>query len=563
MKKKAKEKRAAKGDIVPADPQNDSDSRGRRGLYGAALTAALLLAALPRLFRLNFDLPEVVWVDSFKFIDQAARMAARGDFQPALLQYPGFYPGLLSVIYRAFGIWNRTGQCLAGYYVTAFFAIGTVAAAWFLAGRIGGLKARFAAAALSALCLTSVVYSRTCSTDCALAFFMTCALALLARPPGNLRGFALAGAFAGLAAGTKFTGLFLLPFLAAAAAWAGFRERSWRSALVRAGVGLGVCAGIFILTTPYFIPLLGPYLHRMAMEARSQAAGMVGQINGSWFDALFSRTPAWETPSLGTSLLANLGAAGLIIAAGAVILALSARAGASALFVAVYLLAYLLVISVPGHIKTPRFHVPALPALYALMGCFIEFAAGRAGRWRRAAFIALLLAVAAVPGMKVLRYLKCLSAPSTNAMARKWAEANIPPGSVVFLAPFYTDDLSALPYRFMAMDRPGKRMFGRPPEGVPDPETLPPYTPEFTRELQDSGVRYLVLNSCFNGAFSPVPENIDRFPRAVAGYKDFLEDLGLRADRVWSVTGWAGGRLGPDIDIYKLRGAGSHAPSLY
>jgi len=84
------------------------------GRYIAPLlfAAALIAAAGARLYKLNFDLPEVVWADSFKFIDQAAGMAARGDFQPSLLQFPGLYPGALAILYRILDLTGRAGQVL-------------------------------------------------------------------------------------------------------------------------------------------------------------------------------------------------------------------------------------------------------------------------------------------------------------------------------------------------------------------------------------------------------------------------------------------------------------------
>lgn len=515
--------------------------------------AVLLTAAFTRLYKINYDLPEVVWADSFKFIDQAARMAARGDFQPTLLQYPGLYPGLLAIIYRVLDITGRAGQVLAGHYLTALSGVAAVAAVWLLASRLGGVRARFAAAALTALCLPGVVYSRTCSTDWALATFMACSLALLAAPPAGLWGFAAAGALAGLAAGTKFTGLFLLPFLAASAAWSGWRDRSWKKGLVRGGVGLTAALAIFLITTPHFLPLVKEYGHRIRLEAQYQGGGMVGQVNGSPLDLFFSRTPAWETPMLGTSLAANVGWPALLLAAAAAALALAGRCGPSALFLAACLVCYLCLLVFPGHIKTPRFQVPALPVMFALTGAFLAAAADRFGRWRHAAFAVLLGAALFVPGMKIYGYLSTLSHPSTNTLARQWAKENIPPDSMVFIAPFYTNDLLELPFRFFSIEDAGKRLYGRPYPGVPPPEVSPPYTAQFARDLKEGGVRYLVMNSYFNGAFSPAPENLAYFPAATAGYAAFMKELESGAELIWSAPGNSAGRMGPDIAIYRFK----------
>ena len=184
---------------------------------------------------------------------------------------------------------------------------------------------------------------------------------------------------------------------------------------------------------------------------------------------------------------------------------------------------------------------------------FIEAASARFARLGRPVFAVLLCAALLFPAVKTYGYLSALSRPSTNSLAREWAKANLPPDSMVFIAPFYTNDLLELPFRFFSIEDAGKRLYGRPHPGVPPPEVSPPYTAQFARDLKEGGVRYLVMNSCFNGAFSPVPENLKYFPAATAGYAAFMKELEGGAELVWSAAGTGAGRMGPDIAVYRFK----------
>jgi hypothetical protein len=174
-------------------------------------------------------------------------------------------------------------------------------------------------------------------------------------------------------------------------------------------------------------------------------------------------------------------------------------------------------------------------------------------RSRALVWLVCMLVVTWTPLHRSLRYVEALTRPSTNALVRAWMREHVPEGSVVFLGPFFTDDLFQLPYRFQWLRDVGPRQYRLPPEVGPSPERNPIYGPELVDGFRRAGIEYVVLNSYFDGALSRIPENERYFPRAVAGYEAFIGRLRTDAELIHATSGWRDGRIGPDIQIWRLR----------
>jgi len=513
-----------------------------------ALYGVLALAALLRFYRLDFDLPEVPYVDSFKFVGHAGRMLEQGSLRPLYFQYPGLFSGLLACLYWLFGAESVYWRHLIGRIVAALCGVGMVGAAWSAAGKVCGTRGRLAAALLTALSIECLTFSRVTATDTLMTMLMTLAMATLAGMPTQVGPYALSGTLIGLAAGTKYTGIFASVFLAATAIAAAYKAKK-RSLLFKGlGAGGACCVAAFLLTTPYFIPDFGRYLRSFASELATQTYGAIGEVQGGYLDLLISKTPSWSTPWLGYSLWVNAGP--LLFCAGLVALAagLSTRFGFAPFLYAAYVVSYIAAISSPGHAKSARLLIPVLPILYSLTGCFLE----RLSRDRGRAYVFLLGLLLAVPAFKTGGTMSRLRRPSTNRLARAWARENIPAGSKVFMSPFFTHDFFGLPFAFILHEQVGTRQYGFPEAVGSSPERDPIYYPGFVDELQAAGVDALVLNSYYDGAFSPVPENLRWFPRSVEEYRKFMERVRRKAEPVYSVRGLSDGRFGPDIGIWRF-----------
>jgi hypothetical protein len=398
-----------------------------------------------------------------------------------------------------------------------------------------------------------VTQSRTPAPDTLCVLFMTIAVAVAARRPGPLGRWAAAGAACGLAAGAKWTGTFAAPAIAVAAVATAWRERSAGRLVRIATVSAGSAALALLATTPFLLGSWPAYQRELGVVAAVQRVGEIGCVQLGPLDYLLSRTPTWHQPWLGTSLTADLGLPALLFAAGGLVLAASGRLGFAGGLYAATAVAFLASISGTGRLKAIRFVLPAVPLLAALAGAAAERALPPAVRRRPLVWLAVGAALIALPVHRSLEYVAALQRPSTNALAREWMRAHVPPGSIVFVGPFYTDDFFRLPFRFQWLRGVGARIYRLPPGAGASPERNPIYAPDLVDALRQAGVEYVVLNSYFDAAFTRVPENERFFPVAVASYEAFQARLAREAERILARPGWRERRVGPDIDVWRLR----------
>jgi 4-amino-4-deoxy-L-arabinose transferase-like glycosyltransferase len=513
----------------------------------------VLLAAAARFWRLDFDLPEVIYIDSFKFVGEAARMVDTGDLRPADFQYPGLYTHLLAALYRVFDIESVYGRQLTATCVSSAAGTLVVAATGWAARAVTGPSGTLLAVALACASPALVTQSRTPAPDTLCVLFATIALGIAARQPASLRSWAAAGLATGLAMGSKWTGAFVAPAVAVAAAVTVWRRRGVRSV----PVALLVCGTSALValwaSTPFLVGLRDGYVHAASVNIAAQRGGQIGRVQLGPLDYLFSGTPTWEAPWLGTSLIAELGLPAMLLAAGGVAVAASGRLGFAGVFYAATALAYLVSISGTGWIKAMRFLLPCLPLLWVLAGSCGEWILARTGGARLVVGLALAVAALAAPARSTVTYLTALSAPSTNALAREWVRRNVPADSVVFLGPFFTNDMVSLPLRLQQLGRAGSSLYRLPPEVGISPERQPIYSADVFEQLRRRGVEWFILNSYFDDAFTPVSENLRFFPRSVREYEAFMNRVREEAELVHAEIGWADHRLGPDIRVWRLR----------
>lgn len=517
------------------------------------LAAIVAFAALLRLYHLDAGLPHTTAVDAFKFVGPALAAAGEGDWQPRDYQYPGLYSNGLALIYMVTGAREVYHTHLIALLVAAFTGVALVGVTFSLARPVAGPFGALVAAALVAVEPGMVTQSRVPAPDLLMTLAMTGALAVVVRRPQGIAIWAGLGALAGLAAGSKLTGLYLLPFVVVSSLLALPPTKRLRFVASRTAVGLATAVTVFVATTPAVLRHCGEYLSRFLLELTVQRGGQVGHVQGGYLDYVLSATPTWEHPWLGTSLLANTGAVFVVAAAAGLTLALSGRHGREGVLLGVFALLYLMLISGPGRLKAYRFLLPILPVLCTVAALAVDRLASRFGTRRR--WIVPVVAVVAVafPLWNSAVYVATSGRPSTNDLARSWAAEHITAGARVFLSPFYVEDLSSLAVTTVRLPEVGSRQYRLPPALGRSAERDLIYHPGLVQDLMRTKVRYVVLNSYFDGAFSSVPENRRFFPRAVAGYDAFRSELERRGSTVFSVRGIASRRPGPDITIVELR----------
>ena len=297
-----------------------------------------------------------------------------------------------------------------------------VAATYWAARRLWGVREGLVAAAVLSFAFLPVAYSRVAVTDVGALTGVAVALygAVRAYEDGRLRDYAIAGAGAGLAGAFKYTaGLALLPLAIAALA----RLRADRLRVV-GGLALGVVAAgvVFVALNPF----------------------VVGSFDAWWDDLRDQAQVASDQPKPGQddggvayyldSLTWGLGwVAALAALAGAVLeLRRDLVRGLILVALPLALFAYL---SIQAR-YFGRWLLPAYPVLAMLAAVALVRAAEAVPARRRGLALAALAAVAlAQPVAADVRSALVLGREDTRVQARNWLEERYPPELRVAIEP--------------------------------------------------------------------------------------------------------------------------------
>jgi hypothetical protein len=367
--------------------------------FGLLLGLAVFLVALVlRAIGIGWGLPTderhwslhpdepVVWLYAQQ-IDPAS-----GDFTPGFYNYGTLYLTMMSVTTRvvtAYGGGSREADRsdkhlavgrfhLAGRWLSALAGAGLAWVVFLILYRRVHWVGAATAGAVVAFAPGMVVHSRFQTVDMVATFFLGLSLLWACRMADEgacTRTAALAGLFAGLSAGTKYTGVLALIVLVVVAALA--RPVRWREALV--GVGAGLAA--FAATTPGMVLEPSAFWRDFRYEMAHTATG-----HGLVFAAAL---PGFMEHALNLAV----GVGGVLVAIGAVGLG---RAAYRKHAWAIGLLAFAVVYSVligRAEVRFLRYTFPLVPVLAVGVGWLVARAHENPNpRWRIlnvAAFLAL------------------------------------------------------------------------------------------------------------------------------------------------------------------------------
>jgi dolichyl-phosphate-mannose-protein mannosyltransferase len=416
------------------------------------LVLVLILASgfALRVWNIDYGLPFVYSIDEgAHFTSRAVEMFWQ-DLDPGYYQNPAAYTYLIYLVLRAmygplgflfdlpFG--NVTDQFdknpteiwIAARTLAAALCMGGVAATYWAARRLWGVREGLVAAALVAFAFLPVAYSRVAVTDVGALIGVALSIGFAARAygAGRVRDFALACAAAGLAVSFKYTaGLALLPIAIAAL---GRARVDGVRALVGLALGSVLAAVVFVTLNPYLFGSLDAWWSDLRDQAEVAAdQPKPGQESGGVSYYLDSLT--W-----------GLGwAAALAALAGAAIeLRRNLVRGLMLIAVPVALFVYL---SAQSR-YFGRWLLPAYPALAMLAAAAIGRVADAVARhWRSrpswfatrrrarpapvaaAAAVVLTAVVLVQPLAADVRSAQVLGRDDTRQQARDWLEAHYPP----------------------------------------------------------------------------------------------------------------------------------------
>jgi len=231
------------------------------------LSAVLLVAAALRLCGLEWDGGIGAHPDERYVVGVAEGLRWPNHLNPFEVA-PDFAYGHLPVylLVLAAGLARGVDPLLVGRALAAAFDVGTVALTFALGRRAYGERTGLLAAAFIALMVLHVQQAHFYTADVLLTFFTLGALLFAVRlaERGRSRDAALAGLWAGLALGSKFSaGLLALPLGAAWAGLPGGPGARWRRALESGAAALAA----FTLTNPFAVLAFPTFWHNVAQQA--------------------------------------------------------------------------------------------------------------------------------------------------------------------------------------------------------------------------------------------------------------------------------------------------------
>lgn len=495
-----------------------------------ALGGILLLALALRLWGLNFGLPYIIQPDEPSVQNRALHMWYAGDPNPHYFVYPSLYYDLQALLALVVGHVAGLFQpdiaahptlhlplfYLAGRSLTVALSMLTILAVY-LTGRMLSLRIGLIAALFLAVSPQHIQQSHYITVDAPTALF-TALAALFAlhmlRDGARWSDVALAGAAAGLAAGTKYNAAVALVMPLGAAL---IVDRPWAWRLRTCAVAACVCALTFLLTTPYALLDPAPFLNSLQVVSHHYATGhpgAEGNDNAIWY-LQYLASDGMLLPVTALAL------AGIIVA-----LVRFRRLG---LVLLAFSLAYYALLS-STYVRFDRNLLPLLPfvALFAAMAADSLIPRLVAALRNRGAASLLVLGVSTIPPIYVAgRADFAITHPFSEQVAVAWADAHLPAGASLAIENWEgrAFELSPRHYRITELSSLAAQAYGW---------------------YLARGIRYVAADSYTDGAYLRAPH---LYPLQVARYRELYR----RARRLWCVTGDPLLRPGPDMCLYEVR----------
>ena len=413
-------------------------------MHRLVLLLILVAGFALRVWNIDYGLPFVYSIDEGSHFTSRAVEMFWQDFDPGYYQNPSAYTylvyALLRVMYGPLGFVfalpfgnvtdqfdkNPTEIWIAARVLAAALCTAGVAATYWAARRLWGVREGLVAAAVVAFAFLPVAYSRIALTDVGslTGVALSLAFAVRAYERRTLADYALAGAFGGFAVAFKYTaGLALLPV--AIAAVAAVLAASGGSNRLRPLAGLAVA----LLCAAVVFVVLNPYLF--------------GSFDAWWRDLRDQAEVAADQPKPGQesggvsyyldSLTWGLGWAAALAALAGAVLELR-RNLARGLMLIVVPLALFVYLSVQSR-YFGRWLLPAYPALAMLAAAALVQGADLVlDRWRQrpgwagpAVVAGLAALMLAQPLAADIRSAQALGRDDTRQQARDWLERHHPP----------------------------------------------------------------------------------------------------------------------------------------
>lgn len=323
---------------------------------------------------------------------------------------------------------------LAARAAVATLGIATVGLLYGVGRYLAGPLAGAAAAILYATAPLIVVAAHDFKEDIPLAFWLTLQLLFLVRylRHGRPRDLFLGAVAMGGAIGTKYTGLLAAPLLAGAVFAGPIADQRWR----RLGIAAALVGVGFLVATPDILMHPGEFVADTVFEIRHALFGHgIKRVSQSGLELTseslehpitISPLPYLWTYHLRYSLIPGFSLAGILLAAGGVVVALTRTDRGPQLVAGAVVLFYLVLETLP--LKPPpfaaRYMVILLPYAALLGGVALAWAWTGGSLWR--ALVGLLFVFTiGLNGFVTVRQVEAMR-PETRDQARDWILRTLP-----------------------------------------------------------------------------------------------------------------------------------------
>jgi 4-amino-4-deoxy-L-arabinose transferase-like glycosyltransferase len=410
-----------------------------------ALILALAVAAILRVWGINFGLPNVLAHPDESRVAHTAVGFLSGALHPGFFNYPTLFmyvTGALDAVYCvsrvAVGSFPSLEACAASWptdwepffliprVLSAAAGVATVAILFVLLRRLVDEAAGVAGAMLLAVSFLHARDSHFGVTDISMTFLLVASVALLLRAHDGraLHGFARAGLVGGLAASTKYNAaLLVIPAMIStvAALVAGDRGALMRLPVFGAAMAAGFVAG-----TPYAVLDPMRFWTDASAEATHLGAGHGISLGRGWV------YHATTTLRHGVTLPVLAGAVGGLV------FIFRARPWRAAIVFAFPVAYY--VVAGRGQTVFARYMVPMVPFTCAAAGILIGAAArrirlGAAGEGQTViAAVALALAVGGLSLWKIVQFDRVINRTDSRVLAAEWLLQRGRAGESVYLS---------------------------------------------------------------------------------------------------------------------------------
>ena len=499
------------------------------------VSAVLLVAVLAGAFTIryegiSFGLPVLVHPDEAAVAEPARRIATTGNLNPHTFLYPSLTIYAEALAYRvryalsdaaSMSALTDTEIYRTGRGLIVVFAVATVLATYAVGRTVAGPVCAIAAAGLTSVSELHVANSLPITTDVPMALFVVLATLLSLRihtGGARMRDYVFAGLCAGLAASTKYNGVFaVLPIVVAHLVTVPLSagvlfDRRLVAAAVASLVGFFAATPYALVDSEAFFTFLR--LQREAYSLVHPGADQPGSSYGFYADAMRNR----------------FGVAPLAIAAFGAGLLIRWRPRLAAILLAFPLALFVFMGAYP--VRFDRNIVSLVSFAAVAAGCALAAAVARvrasgaaparkAVAWVAATVIVGALGYGAFDQLQRSRaYTRLVTLPHTRWIAKVWIEENLPPGSRI-AREFYTPPID--PQRF-AVDELGYWGLIRTPQ-------LDQYD-------------YLIASS---EDFARFVAHADRYPQEAAAYYGIFG----RYELIKSFAGDWRTTTGPEIRVYR------------